>query len=66
MSVLAVVDGAVDRNGPHAGGVAITVTIIILTSIATGPHVDVSQAISTLTQNTIHVYMPLTSLYLPN
>jgi len=48
MRILSVVDGAVDRNGPHAGCVSIAVAIIILTAIATGPHIDVAQPISTL------------------
>ena len=48
MCILAVVDGAVDRNGPHTGRISIAVAIIVLTAIATGPHIDVAQPISTL------------------
>ena len=48
MRILAVVDGAVDRDGPHTRRVAITVTIVVLTAISARPHVDVTQTIATL------------------
>ena len=44
----AVVDGRVDGDGPHAGGVAITVTVVVAAAVPGGPHVDAAFAASTL------------------
>ena len=46
--VLPGVNGGVDGDGPHAGGVAITVAVVVLSTISTGPHIDVTQATATL------------------
>lgn len=46
--ILTIVDGAVNGNCPHGGGIAIAVAIILLAAIARRPDVDVAQAISTL------------------
>lgn len=48
MRVLPIVNRAVNGNGPHAGSVAITVTVIVLTAVPTRPDVDVTQSVSTL------------------
>ena len=44
----AVVGGRVDGHGPHAGGVAVAVAVVVGTAVARRPHVDVSFAIATL------------------
>lgn len=46
--ILAIVDGAVNGNCPHGGGIAIAVAIILLAAIARRPDIDVAQAISAL------------------
>jgi hypothetical protein len=48
MSILTVVDGAVDGDGPHAGGVSVTVAVIFFTPITARPNVDVTETIPTL------------------
>jgi len=48
VGVLAVVDGAVNGNGPHGGGVAVAVAVVLLAAVAGGPNIDVPEAISTL------------------
>lgn len=42
MSVLAVVDCAVNADGPHAGCVPIAITIVLFTAVTGRPYVDVA------------------------
>lgn len=44
----AVVDGRVDGDGPHAGGVAVTVAVVVAATVPGGPHVDAAFASSAL------------------
>ncbi|KAL0595567.1 hypothetical protein AAY473_035758 [Plecturocebus cupreus] len=44
----AVVDGRVDGDGPHAGGVAVTVAVIVAATVPRGPHVDAAFAAAAL------------------
>lgn len=44
----AVVDGRVDGDGPHAGGVAITVAVVVAATVPGGPHIDAAFAASAL------------------
>lgn len=46
--VLAIVDGAVNRNGPHGGSVAIAIAIILFATIPRCPDIDVAQSIASL------------------
>jgi len=46
--ILAIINGAVNGNGPHGGGITIAVAIILLTAIARCPDIDVAQTIATL------------------
>lgn len=43
-----VIDGRVNRDGPHAGGVSVAVTVVIATTISGGPHIDAAFATSAL------------------
>ncbi len=51
--VLASVDGRVDGDGPHGGGVAVAVAVVVLAAVARGPNVDVAQAVATLKRKRI-------------
>ncbi len=53
MRVLARVDGRVDGDGPHGGGVAVAVAVVVLAAVARGPNVDVAQAVATLKRKRI-------------
>lgn len=44
----AVVDGRVDGDGPHAGGVAVAVAVVVASAIARRPHVDAAFAAAAL------------------
>ena len=46
--IFSCVDGRVDGNGPHGGCIAITVAIIVFTSITRCPDIDVAQTITAL------------------
>ena len=48
VGVLAVVDGRVDGDGPHAGCVAVAVAVVVLTTVSRGPDVDVAQPVTAL------------------
>lgn len=48
MGVLAGVDGRIDRDRPHGSCIAVTIAIIILTTIATGPDINTSKTVTTL------------------
>ena len=48
MGVLAVVDGRIDGNGPHGGGVAVAVAVVVLAAVSRRPHIDAAQAVATL------------------
>lgn len=48
MSVLPIVDGAINTDGPHTGRVTVAIAIVLLTTVARGPHVNVAQSSSTL------------------
>ena len=48
VSVLAGVDGRVDGDGPHGGGVAVAVAVVVLAAVTRGPHVDVAKAVAAL------------------
>lgn len=48
MSVLPIVDGAINTDGPHTGRITVAVAIVLLATVARGPHVDVAQSSSTL------------------
>ena len=45
---LAVVGGRVDRNGPHAGRVAVTVAVVVVPAVARRPHVDGAETATAL------------------
>lgn len=45
---LAVVGGGIDGDGPHTGGVSVTVTVVVRAAVARRPHVDVATPMSTL------------------
>lgn len=47
----AVVDGRVDGDGPHAGGVAIAVAVVVAAAVPRGPHVDAAFAPAALGEN---------------
>lgn len=40
----AVVNGRVDGDGPHAGGVAVAVAVVVAAAVARRPHVDAAFA----------------------
>lgn len=44
----AVVDCRVDGDGPHAGGVAIAVAVVVAATVPRGPHIDAAFAPSAL------------------
>ena len=44
----AIVDGRVDRDGPHAGRVAVTVAVVVLAAVAGRPHVYAAEAVAAL------------------
>lgn len=44
----AVVDGRVNGDGPHAGGIAVTVAVIVTAPVPRGPHIDAPFATSAL------------------
>lgn len=46
--ILSVVDRRVDGDGPHAGRVAVTITVVVLAAVTRSPNVDVAQTSSTL------------------
>jgi hypothetical protein len=46
--VVTSVDGRVDGDGPHGGGVTVAVAVVILAAVTAGPHVDVTQPVATL------------------
>ena len=46
MSVLTVVDGGVDGDGPHGSGISITVAVVVFSSVTRGPDEDGSQTVS--------------------
>lgn len=48
MGILAVVDGAVDTDGPHTRGVSVTITIVLLSAIPGRPDVNITQSVSAL------------------
>lgn len=48
VSVLAVVDGAINGNSPHGGGIPVAVAVVLLSAVAGCPNIDVAQAISSL------------------
>ena len=48
MRIFTSINSGIDADGPHAGGITITITIIIFTTITRGPNVDVTKAMSTL------------------
>lgn len=48
MGVFSVIDGTVYAHGPHACRVAVAVAVVVLASVARGPHVYVAQALTTL------------------
>jgi hypothetical protein len=48
VGVLAVVDGRVNRDGPHGGCVAVAIAVVVLAAVAARPHVDVAQSVATL------------------
>lgn len=48
VSVLPVVNGAINTNGPHTRSVAIAVAIVLLPAVPGSPDVNVTQALSTL------------------
>lgn len=45
---LAVVGGGIDGDGPHTGGVSVTVTVVVRAAVARRPHVDVATPMSAL------------------
>jgi len=44
----AVVCRRVDRDGPHAGRVAVAVAVVVLAAVSRRPHIDTAQAVATL------------------
>ena len=46
--ILPIVDRTVDRNGPHGGGIPVTVAIVLLAPVTGRPHVDVAQPVPAL------------------
>ncbi len=44
----AVVCRRVDRDGPHAGRVAVAVAVVVRAAVSRRPHVDASQAVAAL------------------
>lgn len=50
MRVLTVVNSTVDTDGPHARGVSIAITIVLLSAVTGSPDVNVTQTVSTLIQ----------------
>ena len=46
-----VIDGWVDGDGPHAGGVAVAVAVVIATAVSRCPHVDAAFASAALKQD---------------
>lgn len=53
VGILAVVDGAVYADGPHAGRVTIAVAVVIFAAVAAGPNVNISQSVSTLNNKAV-------------
>lgn len=43
-----VVDGRVDGDGPHAGGVAVAVAVVVAAAVSRRPHVDAAFASAAL------------------
>ena len=58
MRIFTSINSGIDADGPHAGGITITITIIIFTTITRGPNVDVTKAMSTLKNEINHIYNP--------
>jgi hypothetical protein len=58
MCVLAIINGAVDGDGPHAGRIPVTVAIIVFTAVTTGPHVDVAQTVAALNRTVRSYELP--------
>ena len=54
MRIFTSINSGIDADGPHAGGITITITIIIFTTITRGPNVDVTKAMSTLKKPAIN------------
>lgn len=48
--ILTVIDSAVDRDSPHASRIAIAVAVVVLSTIATRPHVYITKSIATLSK----------------
>lgn len=48
MRILAVVDGRVDRYGPHGRCVAVAVAVVIRAAVAARPHVDAAEPAAAL------------------
>jgi hypothetical protein len=48
VGVLAVVDGRVDRDGPHGRRVAVAVAVVVLAAVAARPDVYVAEPSSSL------------------
>jgi hypothetical protein len=48
VGILAIVDGRIDGDCPHAGRISITVAIVVLAAIAAGPDENGSQPVSAL------------------
>ena len=53
---LSVIGGRVNRDGPHRGGVPITVTIVIRATVTRGPHVDRAQSVTALHRKVLKAF----------
>lgn len=51
VSILAGVDGGIDRNCPHGSGISIAIAVIIFASVTTSPHIDVAKPFSALNRS---------------
>lgn len=48
VGIFTVIDRRVYAHGPHGGRIAVAIAIVLLTSIARSPDVDVSKSVTTL------------------
>lgn len=55
MSVLPIVDGAINTDGPHTGRITVAIAIVLLATVTRGPHVNVAQSSSTLRHAKIEI-----------
>lgn len=54
MSVLPIVDGAINTDGPHTGRITVAIAIVLLATVTRGPHVNVAQSSPTLGTDTFN------------